>query len=169
MIDLFKRFPISRVLIHEEQHLIPRREQLHYSDFTQEFEILEQELMPAFRELDNAAIAHQRWYRGMYMIMIFGSALVTILGIIQLVTDADGVGVVGTILAACLGLATLVVRTFHHQERYLNARLAAELLRSEYFLFLGQIEPYVDEQKRVQKLIERVADIKMKGENDHAA
>ncbi len=68
-----------------------------------------------------------------------------------------------------LGAATTAARTFHYQARYLNARLAAERLRSEYFLFLGHLGEYANEQERVQKLIQRVAEIKARGEHDESA
>ncbi len=167
--DLFKRLPKFHPLPHEEQQLIPLAEKGQYPAFLQEFEILERELMPHFRTLDNEAIEHQNWYRGMYVILIFGSALVTILGIVQLAVNVNGIGIAGTIVAACLGITTLIVHAFRHHERYLNARLASELLRSEYFLFLGRLDPYAHEQNRIQRLIERVTDIKMRGERSHVA
>lgn len=167
--DLFKRLPKFRPLPREEQQLIPPTERGQYPAFLEEFEILERELMPHFRTLDNEAIGHQNWYRGMYVILIFGSALVTILGIVQIAIDIDGIGIAGTIVAACLGITMLIVQAFRHHERYFNARLASELLRHEYFLFLGHLDPYAHEQERLQRLIERVTDIKMRGERAHAA
>ncbi len=126
---------------------------------------LKESLMPHFRELDNEALRRQNWYRWMYVILIFGGALVTISGIVQLAyMNIGGIGIAGAIVAALLGAVTTASRAFHHQERYLNARLAAERLRGEYFLFLGRLDLYANEQDRVQKLIQRVADIKTKGE-----
>lgn len=167
--DLFKRLPKFRPLSHIEQHLIPLAEQDHYPAFKKEFDILEKELMPHFRKLDNEAIVHQNWYRWMYVILIFGSALVSILVIVQLAINIENIGIISAILAACLGIATLVSRIFRHHERYLNARLATEFLRGEYFRFLGRFDPYENEQNRVQKLIEQVTDITMKGEHYDAA
>lgn len=163
--DLFKRLSQFRPLPREEQHLIPPTEKTHYPAFSKEFEILERELIPAFRKMDNKAITHQNWYRRMYITLIFGSAFVSILVIIQLAVNIESIGIIGAILAACLGTTTLVSHTFRHHERYLNARLAAELLRSEYFRFLGRIDPYNDEQNRAKKLIKQVTDITMRGEH----
>jgi hypothetical protein len=167
--ELFKRLPTFRPLSHEEQHLIPLAERSQYPAFGKEFEILERELMPHFRKLDKEAIIHQNWYRWMYVILIFGSALVTILVIIQLAITVESIGIIGAILAAFLGIATLVSRAFKHHEHYLNTRLASEFLRSEYFRFLGRFDPYANEQDRVQKLIEQVTEIAMKGERYDAA
>ena len=79
--------------------------------------------------------------------------------------DAVGIGVVGGLVAALLAGATAVSRAFHHHERYLNARLASEQLRGEYFLFLGHLKHYANGQDRVQQLMRRVAEIKIRGEH----
>jgi len=162
--ELFRRFPKFHPLPREEQQLIPPKEKGNYPAFAEDFETLERELLPFFRELDNEALRGQNWYRWMYVILIFGGALVTVLGIVQLAfINTIWIGTVEAIVAAVLGAVTAASRTFNHQERYLNARLAAEGLRGEYFLFLGCFEQYGNEQDRVQKLIRRVADIKAKG------
>jgi hypothetical protein len=163
--QLFRRFPKLHPLPKEEQSLIPPDERSKYPAFAADFETLERELMPQFRILDNEALFRQNWYRSMYIILIFGGALVTILGIFQLAfINITGIGIAGSIVAAILVGATTASRAFPHQERYMNARLAAERLRGEYFLFLGHLDPYTDEQDRVQKLKQRVLDIKEKGE-----
>lgn len=168
--QLFRRFPKLHPLPKEEQFLISPAERSKYPAFAGDFETLERELMPRFRELDNEALRRQNWYRWMFVILIFGGSLVTILGIVQLAyINAAGIGIAGAIVAALLGVATSASRAFHHQERYLNARLAAERLRSEYFLYLGHMDLYADEQDRVQKLIQRVLDIKAKGEHYESA
>jgi hypothetical protein len=46
------------------------------------------------------------------------------------------------------------------RKNHLNDRLKAERLRTEYFLFLGHVGTYADEQERLRRLILRVADIK---------
>jgi hypothetical protein len=168
--ELFKRFPKFHPLPHQEQYLIPPGEKSKYPTFADDFETLEKELMPHFRELDNEALRRQNWYRWMYVILIFGGVLVTILGVVQLAyMNVVGIGIAGAIVAALLGAATAASRAFHHQERYLNARLATERLRGEYFLFLGRLDLYANEQDRVQKLIQRVTDIKVKGERYDSA
>lgn len=164
-LPLLRRFPTFHPLPHEAQQLIPPDEMSKYPGLSKDFATLERELMPYFRELDNEATSAQNWYRWLYVILIFGGAVVTILAIVQLAfVDAVGIGVGGGLVAALLAGATAVSRAFHHHERYLNARLATERLRGEYFLFLGHLKHYADEQDRVQKLIRHVAEIKMRGE-----
>ena len=164
--ELFRRFPKLQPLPREKQYLIPLQEQSKYSGFREDFETLERELMPYFRELDNEALRGQNGYRWTYIILIFGGALVTILGIVQIAIQAPGIAIGGAIVAVVLGAATTAARSSNHQAHYLNARLAAERLRSEYFLFLGHLGEYTNEQDRVQKLIQRVVEIKAKGEHN---
>lgn len=70
--------------------------------------------------------------------------MATILGAVQ---AALGGGNVGLAIAAALltgtlaGLAVLI-RSRRAQQGYLNARLKAELIKSEYFLFLGRVGDY---------------------------
>jgi Protein of unknown function (DUF4231) len=136
-----------------------------YSAFTDDFKTLDNELLPFFRDFDNEALRSQNAYRGMYVILILGGALVTILGITQIAfIDTSWIGIVGSAVALVLGVVTTMSNRFNNQKRYLNSRLAAERLRSEYFLFLGRFDTYASDQDRIQNLKKRVADIKAKGE-----
>ncbi len=162
--DLFKRFPKLSLKLPEKQAIISEKEQSAYPALAADFAILETELMGIFRELDNKAQSSQNAYRGLYVILIFGGLLATILGIIQFVADSTVLGILAAIVAASLSVTGLILRSFHYHENYLNTRLAAESLRSEYFLFLGHMESYADEQDRVIKLRERVVEIKNKGD-----
>src|ERR1700731_552093 len=86
LMDLFKRFP-KVLLPRNEQDLIPENQKSSFADFAADFAILERELMPTYRELDREAVQRQNSYRWMYVILIFGGSLATILGIIQLTVD----------------------------------------------------------------------------------
>lgn len=163
--ELFRRFPKFHLLPDKEE-IVPHVERSRYPAFTEDFEALEKELLPSFQELDNEALSRQNRYRWMYVILIFGGAAVTILGIVQLAfMTVSWIGITEAVVAGLLGLATAGLQRFKDHERYLNARLAAERLRSEYFLFLGRFGQYTNEQDRIQKLIQHVADIKAKGES----
>ena len=167
--DLFKRFPKIYPSF-SERDLIPDEKKSAYPAFMQDFAFLKRELLPAFYQLDREAQYRQNAYRWMYVILIFGGSLTTILGIIQLVVADIWVGIAGAIVAALLGAITLYSHALNHQERYLNARLSAELLRSEYFIFLGRCAPhYNDKPQREANLIARVTEIKLRGENHGAA
>jgi hypothetical protein len=168
--ELFRRFPNFYPLPRQKQQLIPFNEWSNYPAFAEDFKTLERELMPYFHELDNESFRRQNWYRRMYIILIFGGALVTILGIVQIAfINTVWIGIAGAIVALALGSVTTYSRTFKHHERYLNARLVAERLRSEYFLFLGRLGQYANDQDRIQELRKRVIEIKVKGEKHESA
>jgi Protein of unknown function (DUF4231) len=78
-------------------------------------------------------------------------------------------GILGAVVAAVLAVTTTVSRTFKHHEHYLNARLAAERLRGEYFLFLGHCPPYENDQDRLQRLRQVVTELQIEGERDEPA
>lgn len=162
-IPLFKRFP----RIHQarrQDHLVKPEDRNKYPAFADDFKTLDEVLIPIFRDFDNEALANQNAYRGMYVILILGGALVTILGILQIAfIDTTGIGIAGSVVALVLGGVTTLSSRFNYQKRYFNARLRAERLRHEYFLFLGRIDQY-DDQARLQKLKTKVADIEAEEE-----
>lgn len=104
-----------------------------------DFELLDEVLEPRFQRLDEAALRAQNSYRLLRLVLIFGGALAALLGAWQAASEGSewaGVteGLVGALLAGVTAL--LQSRGFHR--RYLACRLAAERLRSEYFLFLAR-------------------------------
>ena len=117
--------------------------------------------LPAFRDLDNEALQSQNLYRWMYIILILGGALVTIVAILQIAFfNASWIALIGSAIATILAVATAFLQSFRYQERYFNTRLGAERLRSEYFLFLSSSGLYANTQDRMQKLEQRILDIK---------
>ena len=166
--NLFKRFPKIRLSLKKMQHIIAPDERAQYPAFLEDFATLEKELMPSFRRYDNEALLSQNSYRWMYVALIIGSAVSTLIGILQLTIEQEIVGIIGAVVGALLVLVTLLLRSFHYQEHYQNARLIAEMLRAEYFLFLGHLDRYKDEHNRVTRLKQRVVEIRVKGEG-HAS
>ncbi len=162
-IPLFKRFPTFHLAMREDDLVKPEKRN-KYPAFADDFKMLDDQLIPIFRDFDNEALISQNAYRRMYVILILGGALVTILGIVQIaLIDTAWIGIVGSVVALALGVVTTLSSRLNYQKRYLNARLTAERLRSEYFLFVGRFDQY-DDQDRIQKLKKRVADIKAEGE-----
>ncbi len=167
--ELFKRRPRLFAKFNNQQNIIPIEAKNEYSEFEADFIILEKELIPSFCELENEALKSQNAYRGMYVVLIVGGTIVTIIGIFQLVFETAILAIIGAIVATLLGAATIALRSLHYHERYLNARLAAEQLRGEYFLFLGHVGPYADVQNRCANLKRRIAQIKHEGERYESA
>lgn len=167
--ELFKRLPNFHPLPREQQEIISPDERNKHPDFASDFEILQDKLIPIFREVDNEALNCQNRYRFMYLILIVGSALATIVIIFQIaflrITVLDAIG---TLIAGLLFIATSSLQLFKYQERYFDARLAAERLRSEYFLFLGHLHQYANKD-RVQQLERRIIEIRKGAESDEIA
>lgn len=150
-VALFNRFPKFNPLPAKPKELVPQQDRSLYPSFVTDFAILETQLMGIFRELDNKAKLYQNTYRWMYIILILGGALATTLTIIQIaLPDVNGFGIAGAAVAAILGLVTTLLQQLNRQRDYLDNRLKAERLRSEYFMFLGHFDQYADNEPDAQ-------------------
>jgi hypothetical protein len=119
-----------------------------------------QQCSPYFRELDQEALKAQNQFRLGQVALIFGGAVATILGAVQAALAKQmWARLVETIWADALTGIIYYTQQMKAQERYFTNRLKAEALRGEYFLFLGRIGPYADDENRISYLITRVADI----------
>ena len=167
--DLFKQFPRFRPLASKAEPLVAASELKKYPAFANDFRTLDEVLVPIYTTLNEEAVTQQNLYRWMYILLILGGALATILGIVRLAFNVAVIGLAGAIVAATLGCISLALRSLPYHQRYLNARLAAEQLRGEYFLFLGRIGPYADESQRLAYLKQRVLLIKHEGERNESA
>lgn len=159
-IALLARLPSFRPLSRIPISLFPETEKQNYPALAVDFAILEDTLLPTFHKLDREAVRLQNAHWWTYIILIAGGALATILGILQLAINVEGFGIAGALVAALLGSATVVRNASCYQQRYMNNRLAAEELRSEYFLFLGHLGPYArqDRLAHLQKRVEEIDD-----------
>ncbi len=160
---MFKRLPSLRWSAPRDQQIVPAEAQTRSPAFAGDFKTLEDELMPHFRELDAEALRVQNRFRLQQVTLIFGGALATILGALHASLGAGPAvwsGIIESVLAAALSAVELRAHGTHAQEHYFSDRLKAEKLRTEYFLFLGRVGTYADEQERLPCLIRRVADIK---------
>lgn len=165
---LFKRFP----KLHWRPGKKPQQiiEQVTDPDFqarypalTADFALLEQQLMPDFRRLDNEALRRQNQFRRDQVILLLGGVAVTTLGAFQVTLAATHnsywVGLAEAVVAAVLASVAQLARVSNAQQRYFSSRLKAETLRSEYFFFLRRIRFYKEDQTREQHLRQRVYEI----------
>lgn len=158
---LFKRRPYLRWRPKEGQQIVSPEARADHPAFAEDFEWLERELVPHFRDLDNEALRAQNQFRLEQVALIFGGALAIALGTVQAaLIDAVWPGIIEMVLTAGLAAVVLRVRALKAREHYFTNRLKAETLRGEYFLFLGRIGPYADDRHRAQHLIRRVAEVK---------
>lgn len=159
-VTLFKRLPMLRWRPRENEQIVQPETQNQFPDLKSDFDILEHELMPSFRNLDNEALRGQNLFRLQQVILIAGGVITTTLGAVQAaLTKEVWPGVAEAVVAGFLTSVSYIARQFNEQKNYFSNRLKAETLRGEYFLFLGRMGNYANDDDRVQSLIRRVADI----------
>jgi len=132
----------------------------HYAS---DLAVLKQHLIPAYEQEDREALRAQNEFRRDQVVLIIGGVIAT--GLAALPGEAHGPGwkVLAAIVAAGLAAWATRSRDLNAQERWRTSRLRAELLRGEYFLFLGRVQPYQDESCRTRNLRRRVAEIRSGG------
>jgi uncharacterized protein DUF4231 len=159
-VTLFKRLPMLRWRPRENEQIVQPETQNQFPDLKSDFDILEHELMPSFRNLDNEALRGQNLFRLQQVILIAGGVITTTLGAVQAaLTKEVWPGIAEAVVAGFLTSVSYIARQFNEQKNYFSNRLKAETLRGEYFLFLGRMGNYANDDDRVQSLIRRVADI----------
>jgi hypothetical protein len=177
-LKLFSRFPRLRwekwrraeILKDGQPQLIKSDVRGQYPSLAEDFEVLDKQLMPYFWELDEETLAAQNRFRLAQVTLIGGAALATTLGAIQAAKpNWNWIGFAEAVLAAALVAVIMKTRTLKTHENYFTNRLKAEMLRGEYFLFLGRAAPYNNDADRVSNLVRRVGEIKVKEINDEPA
>lgn len=113
-----------------------------------------------FRRLDHTAQVLQNQFWRQNVALIVGGLVATSLGAVQ---AALGGGVVGlavaqAVLAGALAGLTVLIRSRRAQQGYLTARLKAELIKSEYFMFLGRAGNYAGADRQAA-LVQQVDNI----------
>jgi len=114
-----------------------------------------------FRALDHQAQRLQNRFWLLSLVLIFGSVAATILGAVHAAIGGGNVWLAafGAVLSGLLAGVAVLIRDRRSQQGYLNARLKAERMKSEYFLFLARAGDYASEQNRIPVLEGRVAEI----------
>lgn len=165
--QLFRRLPTLRWRAKKDEHLVPPAVRANYPSLADDFFLLEQELVPHFRTLDNEALRAQNRFRLEQVVIIFGGALATALGAVQVaLINTVWSGIVEAVLTIILAAIAQRARAWNAQNRYFTNRLAAETLRSVYFKFLGRLGPYANENSRVPNLIRHVAEVRAKAREE---
>lgn len=162
---LFKRRPKLIWRPGTPDMVISREVQGNYPALEDDFKKLNGILIPVFQKIDEQALKLQNQFRLWQVIFILGGALATILGALQATfSSAPWLGIVEAILAVILTTVTGTVRQLKLQEKYFQFRLKAEVLRREYFLFLGRVAPYDQDESRAKRLEIWVEQIKSEGD-----
>ena len=138
-------------------------ERAGYGTLDADLELWDHELETRFRTLDHQAQRLQNRFLLLSLVLIFGSVAATILGAIQAAVGGGNVwlAVFGALLSGLLVGVAVLVRDRRSLRGYLNARLKAERMKSEYFLFLAGAGEYASEQDRARLLADRVAEVEV--------
>ncbi|HEX6526159.1 MAG TPA: DUF4231 domain-containing protein [Streptosporangiaceae bacterium] len=146
----------------EDWPVLPEDADERYPQLVPDFQIWRNKLERPFRRLDHEAqlLQHQFWRQ--QVTLIVGGLLVTALGAYQAASGGGNKGTAAAqaVLAGLLtGLAALA-RARRAQQGYLTARLKAERIKSEFFLFMGRVGAYAeaDREGRLEQRVEDIAD-----------
>jgi len=114
-----------------------------------------------FRPLDHEAQILQNRFRRQHVALILGGLLATSLGAFQATAGGRlkvGAAAIQAVLAGLLAGLTVLVRSRRAQHGYLGARLRAERIKSEFFLFVAHAGEYDGNHPEV-RLRQQIDDI----------
>ena len=119
-----------------------------------------EQLEPRFRRLDHRAQILQNQFWRQRVLLIAGGLVATSLATVQ-AAMGGGIVILAVLQAVLTGLLaglTVLIRSRRAQHGYLSARLKAERIKSEFFLFLARAGDYADGD-RLTRLQREVDDI----------
>jgi Protein of unknown function (DUF4231) len=140
--------------------VLPEKADERFPELITDFEIWREKLERPFRRLDHEAQLLQNRFWRQQVTLIAGGLAATTLGAWQAASGGGNKGIAAgqAVLAGLLTGLTALVRGRRAQQRYLTARLKAERIKSEFFLFLGRVGGYLDDD-REERLWRQVEDI----------
>ena len=133
-----------------------------YPQLVPDFQIWRDRFERTFRRLDHDAQLLQQQFWRQQVTLIAGGLLATALGAFQAANGGGNRGVAAAlaVLAGLLTGLTALVRARRAQQGYLTARLKAERVKSEYFLFRARAGAYggSGREGRLRQQVEDIAD-----------
>jgi Protein of unknown function (DUF4231) len=144
----------------EDWPVLPVDSDQRFPRLVQDFQLWRTEFEAPFRRLDHEAILLQNQFWRQQLALIIGGFVATVLGACQAALGGGqpGLAVAQAALTGMLTGLTALVRGRRAQRGYLTARLKAERIKSEFFLFLGGAGEYVG-TGREDRLRQQVEDI----------
>ena len=133
-----------------------------YPELAPDLTVWCEQLEPRFRRLDHRAQILQNQFWRQRVTLVGGGLVATSLATVQAAVGG-GVIALAAVQAGLTGLLaglTVLIRSRRAQHGYLTARLKAERIKSEFFLFLARAAHYADGD-RVTRLLQEVDDIEM--------
>jgi hypothetical protein len=155
---LIYRWPKLRYKRGTSYALIPDDVAPSYPDLAPDLEAIAEIVFPTYEGFDQDALVHQNAYRRQQIYLIVFGLLATAAGGLQAIDDGLKVylGILEAVLGAVLFFLAWLLRNAGEQKLYVQARLAAERLRGEGFLYLMRVGPYETEDDREEVLRSRV-------------
>ena len=142
---------------------VPTQSAADHPELADDITTVDEEVGPAFREADLAALEHQNRYRRQQVVIIFGAALLSGFGGLQAaLPDQRWPGLVLGLLGALLAVLSTAVNELNALERFMAERVKAERLRSACFRFLSRTGRYADADR--VKVLRRVVNTIRSGE-----
>lgn len=159
---LIARFPrlVWRPPAGDEWPLVSREHLASYPELAVDLELWISEVEPRFRRLDQRALMLQNQFWLQNVALIMGGLLATSIGAVQAAVGGGiaALAAVQAILTGLLAGLTVLIRSRRAQYGYLTARLKAERVKSEFFLFLGRVGNYAADDP-VLRLRQQIDDI----------
>ncbi len=135
-----------------------------YKTLAEDLGVWRDQLESRFRKLDHRAQILQNQFWRQRVMLIAGGLAATSLATIQAAIGGGIVvlAVLQSVLTGLLAGLTVLIRSRRAQQGYLTARLKAEQIKSEYFLFLAMAGEYQGDGREA-RLQQRVGDIEAEG------
>ena len=141
--------------------LLPGDADERYPELAPDFRLWRDEVEQQFRQLDHEAQLLQNQFWRQRVTLVIGGLLATMLGAYQAARGGgqEVVALGQAVLTGCLTGVAALARSRRAQQGYLTARLKAERIKSEFFLFLARVGDYASEDRedRVRQQVENIA------------
>ena len=140
--------------------VVQDQDRKQYAALDKDLAVWDDLVKPRFRRLDHTAQILQNQFWRQNVMLIAGGLVATSLGAIQAALGGGvvGIAVVQAVLTGALAGLTVLIRSRRAQQGYLTARLKAERIKSEFFMFLARAGDYEGPSPRTT-LLQQVEDI----------
>jgi Protein of unknown function (DUF4231) len=145
----------------DDPYVVQEDQLREYPELADDLKLWCTQVEPRFRKLDHRARILQNQFWRQHLALIIGGLVATSLGAIQAAVGGgvEALAVAQALLTGALAGLTVLIRSRRAQHGYLTARLRAERIKSEFFLFLARVGGYGERGDPAARLIEQVGDI----------
>lgn len=142
--------------------VLPEGVEERYPRLAADCRLWREELEPRFRKLDHEAQLLQNQFWRQQVALIIGGLVATTLGAYQAARGGgqEAVAAAQAVFTGALTGVAAIARGRRSQSGYLTARLKAERIKSEFFVFLARVGDYAgaDRNERLRQQVEDIAE-----------